>query len=111
MLLARAPGNFVRSRDSLWACLLTDVQARVKSNHHLTELLKMTFRKQDPDLVSIYYARGPGEPPRVNRYRISKKQEFVEVSTSERLIRALYLLVMRGCFHFHVVLPRTGPAA
>lgn len=115
LLLARSPNNQMRSLEcSLrYVGVLADVQARVKSNHHLTELLKMTFRKKDPDLVSIYYARGPGEPPRVNRYRISKKQEFVEVSSDQRAARAcICLLIIVECFvHLNVILSRTGAAA
>ena len=34
-------------------------QATVKSNHHLTELLKMTFRKRDPELITLFFA-SPG---------------------------------------------------
>jgi hypothetical protein len=32
--------------------------ATVKSNHHLTQLIKMTFRKKDPNLVHLFFATG-----------------------------------------------------
>ena len=32
--------------------------ATVKSNHHLTQLIKMTFRKKDPNLVHLFYSTG-----------------------------------------------------
>jgi hypothetical protein len=66
--------------------------ATVKSNHHLTELIKMTFKKKDPELVTLFFASNPGavltvvqsptSPPNPNmkarRYRVSKRTEFVE---------------------------------
>ena len=30
-------------------------EAVVKSNNHLTELIKMTFKKKDPDLACLYF--------------------------------------------------------
>jgi len=36
--------------------------AVVKSNHHLTQLIKMTFRKKDPNNVHLFLATGEMEP-------------------------------------------------
>ena len=33
----------------------TGAVATVESNHHLTELLKMTFRKRDPELITLFF--------------------------------------------------------
>jgi hypothetical protein len=49
-------------------------KATVKSNHHLTELLKMTFRKSDPELICLYL----GPEGKIRQYRVSKRKEFVE---------------------------------
>lgn len=57
-------------------------EATVKSNHHLTELLKMTFRKKDPELITIWLlnnnADGSAAEPKTRQYRVSKRQLFVE---------------------------------
>lgn len=49
-------------------------KATVKSNHHLTELLKMTFRKSDPELICLYL----GPEGKIRQYRVSMRKEFVE---------------------------------
>lgn len=49
-------------------------KATVKSNHHLTELLKMTFRKSDPELICLFL----GAEGKIRQYRVSKRKEFVE---------------------------------
>ena len=38
--------------------------ATVKSNNHLTELIKMTFRKRDPDLVTLFFVSATMSPPK-----------------------------------------------
>lgn len=50
---------------------------RVVSNHHLTELLKMTFRKRDPDMVTIFFVSSNPEP-KTKQFRVSKREEFVQ---------------------------------
>jgi len=72
--------------------------ATVKANHHLTELLKMTFRKkvltqllthpltylltylQDPELITLFFLndQGPDQDPVTKMFRVSKRKEFVE---------------------------------
>jgi len=49
----------------------------VTANHHLTELLKMTFRKREPDLVTLYFVSYDSEP-KTKQFRVSKRNEFVE---------------------------------
>jgi len=51
--------------------------ATVKSNHHLTELLKMTFKKKDPDLISLFFVSGKDTKTRI--YRVNKRKEFTEL--------------------------------
>jgi hypothetical protein len=40
-------------------------------------MMKMTFRKKDPELVTLFFADNeiPGGKPR--QYRVSKRQEFI----------------------------------
>ena len=71
--------------------------ATVKSNHHLTQLVKITFRRRDPNLVHLFFSTGlPGDPVasgdgdtpgngtppppmlREKSYRLSKTMQFVE---------------------------------
>ena len=51
--------------------------ARVVANHHLTELLKMTFRKKDPDTVTLYFVSSD-RSPKTKLFRVSKRQDFVD---------------------------------
>jgi hypothetical protein len=74
----------------------------VKSNHHLTELVKLTFKKRDPELLTLFVASsfpgmpeddgdealdekqrgGPPKPavaPKQKQYRVSKRDELVDV--------------------------------
>lgn len=57
-------------------------EAVVKSNHHLTELLKITFKKKSPDVVTLFLS-SPGstgsEGEKTRQYRVTKRKEFVEV--------------------------------
>jgi predicted nucleic acid-binding protein len=81
--------------------------AIVKSNNHLTELNKMTFRKRDPELVTLFFIHeevqisddaserevkemtdnavvtpDPDKPLlalKTTQFRIPKRKEFVEV--------------------------------
>ena len=76
--------------------------ATVKSNHHLTELIKLTFKKRDPESLTLYVVSSfPGIPerdddgacldekqrggpnttasPKQKQYRVSKRDELVEV--------------------------------
>jgi hypothetical protein len=41
------------------------------------QMMKMTFRKKDPELVTLFFADNeiPGGKPR--QYRVSKRQEFI----------------------------------
>lgn len=55
--------------------------ATVKSNRHLTELAKMTFRKRDPELVTLFFisAKSPeNNGLKQRQYRVSKRVEFVQ---------------------------------
>lgn len=56
----------------------------VTSNHHLSELVKMAFKKRDPDLVTLFLlsteaAAGADSGTRSKRYRIGRKNDFVAV--------------------------------
>jgi hypothetical protein len=68
----------------------------VKSNHHLTELVKLTFRKRDPELLTLYVthdvegaeaaedldAKSRGAAPsamKIKQYRLVKRNELVEM--------------------------------
>ena len=67
----------------------------VKSNHHLSELVKIAFKKRDPDLVTLFLLSsltevveapgGDGAPvggagqTRFMKYRIARKGDFVAV--------------------------------
>jgi len=52
-------------------------RGRVLSNHHLTELMKMTFRKQDPDTVTLYFV-SYDRIPKTKQFRVNKRKEFIE---------------------------------
>ena len=66
-------------------------QATVVLNEHLTQLLRMTFRKRDPEMVTMYFSTNGSEEnynideddedstsvERVRRYRVSKRAELV----------------------------------
>ena len=39
--------------------------ATVKSNHHLTQLVKITFKKRDPNLVHLFFSTGLAAGPAV----------------------------------------------
>lgn len=70
-------------------------QGRVKSNHHLTEIARMTFLKKTPDVITLYFRMGGmkegeggrekvvegGSPKKENlkgrAYRVSEKEEFI----------------------------------
>ena len=58
-------------------------QATVESNHHLTELLKMTFRKRDPELITLFFvgAVAQGEEETVGATtllcRVTESRAFV----------------------------------
>lgn len=61
----------------------------VKSNHHLTELQKMTFMRRDPTLVTLHYVAPeegtgePGAPPatkrNVYRFDLDDKEAFIRI--------------------------------
>jgi len=52
-------------------------KAVVKSNHHLTELIRMTFRKKDPELVTLHFV-SQQQHNNSRQYRVSKRREFVD---------------------------------
>jgi hypothetical protein len=71
-------------------------EALVKSNHHLTELVKLTFRKRDPELITLFVthdiagaeaaedldAHSRGAVPaamKTKQYRLAKRDELVEM--------------------------------
>jgi hypothetical protein len=71
-------------------------EALVKSNHHLTELVKLTFRKRDPELLTLFVThdvigaedaedldvKSRGTAPtamKVKQYRLVKRNELVEM--------------------------------
>lgn len=43
----------------------------------ISQLLKMTFRKRDPELVTLHFLSAAGQP-KTRQYRVSKRVEFVE---------------------------------
>lgn len=50
----------------------------VKSNHHLTELIKITFKKKDPDSVILFTSspgRGEHKP---HSYKVAKRDDFIK---------------------------------
>ena len=53
--------------------------AEVKSNHHLTELVKITFKKRNPELVTLFISDPGGRygDMKKHMYRVAKRQEFV----------------------------------
>jgi hypothetical protein len=48
----------------------------VKSNHHLTELVKITFKKKDPDSV-ILFISSAGKEPKPHSYKVAKRNDFI----------------------------------
>lgn len=59
---------------------LSDMQAVVKSNHHLTELLKMTLLKKDPNVLTLHYRMGADmEQTKRRTYKLVTKEAFVAV--------------------------------
>lgn len=48
----------------------------VKSNHHLTELIKITFKKKDPDGVVLFIS-APGRDPKPHSYKVAKRNDFI----------------------------------
>eukprot|EP00617_Octactis_speculum_P004854 CAMPEP_0185783696 /NCGR_PEP_ID=MMETSP1174-20130828/118523_1 /TAXON_ID=35687 /ORGANISM="Dictyocha speculum, Strain CCMP1381" /LENGTH=269 /DNA_ID=CAMNT_0028474875 /DNA_START=198 /DNA_END=1007 /DNA_ORIENTATION=- len=57
---------------------LLNSQATVKSNHHLSELSRMTLLKKDPDVVTLHYRDGPSEKDlRRRTYRVDCKDDFI----------------------------------
>ena len=54
--------------------------AMVKSNHHLTELLKMTLLKKDPNVLTLHYRMGADMDQTKRRtYKLVTKEAFVAV--------------------------------
>lgn len=51
--------------------------ATVKSNRHLTELAKMTFRKKDPELATLHFLLSEGKL-KPSQYRVKKHADFVK---------------------------------
>lgn len=49
----------------------------VKSNHHLTELIKITFKKKDPDGV-ILFTSVPGKDLKPHSYKVAKRGDFIK---------------------------------
>jgi hypothetical protein len=49
----------------------------VKSNHHLTELIKITFKKKDPDGV-VLFTSAPGRDPKPHSYKVAKRNDFIK---------------------------------
>jgi len=84
-----APRYLALSKDRLLVLQAHDVKldtAIVKSNHHLTEIAKLTFSKKDKNKLSLYYRKGamPDDPelapsPFVKRvYHVEQAAEFVK---------------------------------
>jgi len=63
--------------------------ATVKSNHHLTELKKLSYTKKDPTLIKLYYKRldETKKEMKINSYRIDNAKDFVNALTMR--LRAL----------------------
>lgn len=54
-------------------------RALVKSNHHLTEIAKLTFSKKNAQRLSVYYRKGAPDSPLVKRtYHLDEAQAFVK---------------------------------
>ena len=52
--------------------------AYIKSNHHLTELKKLSFSKKDPHLVSVFLKRlDGGRTLKKNAYRMKRARDFI----------------------------------
>ncbi len=41
------------------------------------QLMKMTFKKKDPELVTLYFVSPDLPDGKARQYRVSKRQEFV----------------------------------
>jgi hypothetical protein len=61
-------------------------QAIVKSNHHLSELSKMSFHKKNPNIINMFLRIGPppldpkdtaGQNFKKNVYKIEQKDQFI----------------------------------
>ena len=62
-------------------CLLA-CQGIVKSNHHLSELTRMTFKKSDPTIITLYFRNGMLEEgvedrPRARVYHMDHKERLI----------------------------------
>lgn len=91
--------------------------ATVKSNHHLTELIKLTFKKKDPELLTLFVANsligmGDGDidetdnldqksrggkvplPSKAKQYRVTKRDELVDVLQVVIKINICCLLIL-----------------
>lgn len=60
----------------------------------------MTFRKKDPDLVSLYFLHN-GEANKVHQYRLTKRQEFV--TTLQVFKQYDYINVSYNCLNHRVI--------
>lgn len=59
-------------------------QGIVKSNHHLSELTRMTFKKSDPTIITLYFKNGMVQPdqenaPRARVYHMENKERLILV--------------------------------
>lgn len=68
----------------------------MKSNHHLTELIKISFQKKNPNLVSLYYRvnssesnEADGENPDNSGVKTKHKKNSYIVQESKMLIQLL----------------------
>ena len=56
------------------------LQLLVKSNHHLSELCRMTFKKSDPTVVTLYFRSGHGDAePHPRVYHMDDKDQLITV--------------------------------
>jgi hypothetical protein len=66
--------------------------ADVKSNHHLTSLIKITFKKRDPELVTLFISDPSKEGGmKKHAYRVVKRKEFV-ATLQVRLFRYMLMI-------------------
>lgn len=60
------------------------------------QLIKMTFKKKDPELVTLYFVSPDHPQGKARQYRVSKRQEFV-TALQVRGVVVCSLCLVGGC--------------
>lgn len=60
--------------------------------------MKMTFKKKDPELVTLFFVAPDLPLGKPRQYRVSKRQEFVS-ALQVRLRRSLHMLLLLFARH------------